>query len=118
MTHWAGPRFTTNHVPQGRRTGDERPGLEEGISPARLLGAVAMTKRDEPTQPYSISEIDIWRCANLLIQQHGTDALLRAAERADVLIEAGDMNGRRVWLRILAAKELLSNDRPASTPVH
>jgi hypothetical protein len=30
-----------------------------------------------------ISEIDIWRAANLLVRQHGPDAELEAAKRAD-----------------------------------
>ena len=39
--------------------------------------------------------------------------------RADELLEAGDMDGKAVWLRILAAvDELLSGERPEEIEVH
>ena len=40
---------------------------------------------------------DIYRDAKLLIDQHGADAGLRAAERADQLLDAGDMIGAATW---------------------
>ena len=40
-----------------------------------------------------ISDPDIYRAAKLLIEQHGDDAELRASERADELLEAGDRAG-------------------------
>ncbi len=49
------------------------------------------------------SEIDIYRSAKLLINQHGEDAARRATRRAATLLEGGDMEGRRVWLSILEA---------------
>ena len=39
------------------------------------------------------SDPDIFRAAELLIDQHGENAPLRAAERADARLEAGDMIG-------------------------
>ena len=59
------------------------------------------------------SEIDIYRSANLLIKQHGEDAARHAAMRADALMEAGDMEGRRVWLSILDAIEDLQRTTPS-----
>ena len=53
------------------------------------------------------SDSNIYRAAKLLIDQHGADAGLRAAERADQLLEAGDMIGAATWRRILAAIEEL-----------
>jgi hypothetical protein len=50
-----------------------------------------------------ISEIDIWRAANLLIQQHGNVAEIIAAQRADLMFERADHEGQRVWLRIRRA---------------
>ena len=48
------------------------------------------------------SDLDIYRTANTLIEQHGDlGAEMHAAMRADELLEAGDMDGRRVWLRVL-----------------
>jgi hypothetical protein len=50
---------------------------------------------------------DIWRAAKLLMDQHGEDAALRAVQRADQLMEDGDMDGVAVWRRIVAAIEEL-----------
>ena len=59
------------------------------------------------------SDIDIYRTANLLIEQHGEDAPIHAAMRADELLEAGDLDGLAVWKRVLTAiDELLSKERP------
>ncbi len=39
--------------------------------------------------------------------------------RADELMEAGDMEGRAVWIRIVKAiEELLSEERPEDVKVH
>jgi hypothetical protein len=50
-----------------------------------------------------IPDIDIWRAANLVIQQHGDDAEIVAAQRADELLDRGDCDGQLVWLRIRRA---------------
>jgi hypothetical protein len=50
-----------------------------------------------------IDDPDILRAAKLLIDQHGGDAPIRAAQRADELLDVGDMDGAMVWRRILAA---------------
>jgi len=57
------------------------------------------------------SNPDIYRAAKLLMDQHGENAPLRAAERADQLLEAGDMIGATTWRRILAAIEELRRTR-------
>ncbi len=41
--------------------------------------------------------------AMLLIGQHGQDATHEAAIRADELLDAGDLDGQRVWMRIRKA---------------
>ena len=65
------------------------------------------------------SDLNIYRSANEFIKQHGEDAPLHAAMRADELMEAGDMDGRAVWLRIvMAIEELLSEERPDGEKVH
>ncbi len=65
------------------------------------------------------SDLDVYRSAHLLIERHGDDAPIEAAMRADELMEAGDMDGRAVWLRIVkAVEELQSKERPADAEVH
>ncbi len=54
-----------------------------------------------------ISDWEIWGCANLVIKQHGDGATFYAAGRADDMLERGDMEGKRVWCRILAKIEEL-----------
>ncbi len=41
--------------------------------------------------------LDIYRTANLLVKQHGEDAPIHAAMRADAMLEAGDLDGYAVW---------------------
>ncbi len=49
------------------------------------------------------TDLDIYRSAKLLIDQHGADALIEAALKADELMDAGDIDGRATWLRIRKA---------------
>jgi hypothetical protein len=54
-----------------------------------------------------ISDLDIWRAANLLIRQHGGDAELEAAFLQDLMLDRDDDEGRLVWVRIRRAIEAL-----------
>ena len=58
------------------------------------------------------SALDIYRSAKLLIDQHGEEAPIFAAMRADALLEAGDREGRQVWLSIREAIKELRRTRP------
>ena len=58
-----------------------------------------------------ISDPDIFRAAKLLIDQHGADAAIRAAQRADELQDEGDVDGAVVWRRILEAIDELTRSR-------
>jgi len=61
-----------------------------------------------------ITDLDIYRSAKALIDQHGEfEAELHAAQRADELLEAGDMDGRRVWLRVLDAVRDITSREPS-----
>ena len=64
--------------------------------------------------------LDIYRSAKLLIDQHGEDAPIFAAQQADKCLEAGDLDGKAVWMRVIGAiKELLDQQPPSSeTPLH
>ncbi len=59
-----------------------------------------------------IPDLDIYRSANLLVKQHGPDAPIHAAMRADAMLEAGDLNGYAVWKRILRAVGKLQGTAP------
>ncbi len=60
-----------------------------------------------------ISDLDIYRSAKALIDERGEfEAELHAAQRADELLEAGDMDGRRVWHRVLEAVQELAKPKP------
>ena len=63
--------------------------------------------------------IDIYRTANVLVKQHGEDAPVHAAMRADELLEAGDLDGYAVWKRVVkAVEELLNTEPEQGTAVH
>ncbi len=65
------------------------------------------------------SDLDIYRSANELIEQHGDAADIEAAMWADERLAAGDMEGEAVWIRIVKAiEELLSKERPKDAEVH
>ena len=62
-----------------------------------------------------IPDLDIYRAANVLVKQHGPDAPVHAAMRADAMLEKGDLGGVAVWRRVLkAVEELRSEERPRS----
>ena len=44
-----------------------------------------------------VSDVDIYRTANILVKQHGEDAPIHAAMRADELLEEGDLDGYAVF---------------------
>ena len=65
------------------------------------------------------SNLDIYRTAKLLVDQHGTEAPIEAAMHADAMLDKGDMDGQRVWLRIRAAvKELLDTQPGERVAMH
>ena len=67
-----------------------------------------------------ISDLDIYRTANLLIQQHGADdAKLHAAQQADELLAKGDLDGDGTWRLIFKAiGELASTQTPPGATSH
>ncbi len=61
-----------------------------------------------------VSDLDIFRSANVLVKQHGEDAPIEAAMRVDAMLEKGDLDGHGVWKRILRAVEELQEMRPGA----
>ena len=58
-----------------------------------------------------IVDIDVWRSAHLLMKQRDEPEFY-AAQRADELLAAGDVEGQRVWRRIGMATGNLSERKP------
>lgn len=50
-----------------------------------------------------IPDIDIWRCAALMINNYGDEAAMEAAACADEHFAKGELEGKRVWMRIAKA---------------
>ena len=61
-----------------------------------------------------IPELDIYRSANVLVKQHGPNAPIHAAMRADAMLEKGDLDGFDVWKRIIKAVEDLQRVEPGA----
>jgi hypothetical protein len=55
--------------------------------------------------------IEIWRASNQMIEMFGEDAALKAALRADALLEQGDTEDFFAWKRITRAIDDLSREK-------
>ncbi len=65
-----------------------------------------------------IPDLDIYRTATVLIKQHGQDAPIHAAMRANELLDKGNMEGCAVFKRVIkAVEEMLSKERPPGVSV-
>ena len=65
------------------------------------------------------SDLDIHRTTKLIVHQHGEDAPIHAAMRADELMARGDLDGQAIWKLIpKAIEELLAKDRPEDAGLH
>ena len=60
----------------------------------------------------TIDDIDIYRSAKLLIDEHSDEAAIIAIKRATEMLDAGDVDGYAVWKRILRAIEQLEITKP------
>ena len=66
-----------------------------------------------------VSELDIYRAANLLIKQYGDRAEVYAFDHSRKLSAIGDNEGTAVWVRIAkAAKDILKREPSASESQH
>jgi len=63
-----------------------------------------------------VSELDIYRAANLLIKRHGDNAEIEAAGFVDRMLDQGDRDGQLVWHQIRRAISALQT--PQDGPVH
>ncbi len=60
-----------------------------------------------------IPDLDIFRSAQVLVKQHGVDAPIHAAMRADAMLENGGLDGYAAWRRILRAVGELRRVEPS-----
>ena len=62
--------------------------------------------------------MDIWRAAKAAMDLYGDDAAVRAAMRADALLDLGDSDGFHAWKRIVHAINELTRAKSADEPLH
>ena len=65
-----------------------------------------------------IDDLDIYRAAKLVIDNHREDAALYAMARTAVLAGEGDAEGAAIWRQITAAVEELQRERRPGEPVN
>ena len=61
-----------------------------------------------------IPDLDIYRSANALVKEHGQDAPVHAAMRADAKLDKGDLEGCAVWKRVMRAVGELQGKEPGA----
>ena len=59
-----------------------------------------------------MTELDIWRSANILLKRYGGEAVFIASKRADELLDQGDVQGCSAWVRI--AKAIIELERKSA----
>lgn len=60
-------------------------------------------------------DLEIWRCAALMIRRYGGNADLEARARAERRLDDGDRGGQQVWLRVTRAITDLTRVRSHET---
>ena len=66
-----------------------------------------------------VSDLDVLRTAKMLVDRHGPTAWFEAAQQTDRLLDRGDVDGVRVWLRILSAIRAFQEEtRPPGATSH
>ena len=66
-----------------------------------------------------MNELDIWRCAKFLFKEYGAESVLVASTQADSLLEQGDVERGKIWLRIARATAQLERKQVGMRePVH
>jgi uncharacterized membrane protein YccC len=58
------------------------------------------------------SDLDIYRTASVLIREHGEEAVIEVAQRADAMLAKGCLDGQRTWKRVLAAVKEIQREEP------
>lgn len=58
-----------------------------------------------------IDDHDVFTAARLLIDKHGEGAALMASQRAEQMLDQGDLDGAMVWRQILGGVDELQRGR-------
>lgn len=66
-----------------------------------------MDRHTRKSSNMPVQDREIYGCANFMIKKHEEDASFHAAQRADTLHEAGDLEGQSTWQRIVKAIDAL-----------
>jgi hypothetical protein len=61
----------------------------------------------------TVSDLEIFRAANLYVEWHGDEAVAKARETVRTLQERGDNDNADTWLRIIAAIETTRQETSA-----
>lgn len=59
-----------------------------------------------------MNDLDVYRTAAILVREHGEDAPIHAAMRADELLDKGDLDGAAVWRKVIEAVGELLREGP------
>ncbi len=59
-----------------------------------------------------LSDLDLWRAAQIMIKRYGDGAATEAAMRADEFLDQGNLDGQRLWIRIMHTIEELQRKPP------
>ena len=59
-----------------------------------------------------LSDFDIWRAAQAMVKRYSDSAATEAAMRADEFLDQGNLDGKRLWMRIMQTIEELQRERP------
>jgi coenzyme F420-reducing hydrogenase delta subunit len=60
----------------------------------------------------TIADLDASRVAKMLLERHGRDAAIVAAQHADECLAVGNVDGQAAWKRIVEAVIELLKDSP------
>jgi hypothetical protein len=59
-----------------------------------------------------MTDLDVWRSANILLKRYVPEAVFIASRRADALLDQGDVAGCLAWVRI--AKSITNLERKSA----
>ena len=59
-----------------------------------------------------IDDLDTWRAAQVMVKRYGDGAAIEAALRADEFLDQGNLDGKRLWMRVMHTIEELQPERP------